>query len=122
MNYYAETVRFFIQKTDDLHATLRPIGDGIEITNKMKEFIENKGMVGFMEYIIFPCRGSLSMGLSLSKWYEVIFGTLEKFKQVLSDFTGIEDEASEFNAFVDAIGERECLEDFEFKHLKINYE
>ncbi len=115
MNYYAATLRIFADpnKTD----IITPIDDGVMITEKFKNFIIEKGFVGFLKYNIFPYQGSEQLGYTLGKWPEVIFGSFDNFYYQLSKAKGIQEAKNEFDDFYRKM-DKGRVEKFEFNYLK----
>ena len=116
MDYFAATVRIFADPNNT--DIITPIGDGVIITEKFKNFIIEKGFVGFLKYNIFPYQGSEQLGCSLGKWPEIIFGTFENFYKELSEAKGLDAAKKEFDDFYKQRDDKGRVKKFEFNYLK----
>jgi len=117
LQHYSQIIRLYPTETHDDGKTIKPTGEGLVVTEKMKQFILDKGMKDFLNHLIFPCPNNHSMGYTLSNWYKVIFGGIDEFTVALDD-SALEEERKEFYRFLRQIGDEECIENFCFIYLK----
>ena len=115
MNYYAATARVF---TDKKQTEITPIGDGATITEKFRDFIIEKGLVGLLKYNFFPYQGSPQLGYTLGGWPKIIFGSFEEFDKKLEEATGIDEAKEEYYNFCKQMDGEKHVKEFDFKFLK----
>lgn len=116
MDYYAATVRIFADPKQT--EIIKPINDGEIITEKFKNFIIEKGFIGFLKYNIFPYQGSEQLGYTLGKWPQVIFGSFDDFKTDLEKSKNIDEAKREFHNFCEQMDENGRVKKFDFNYLK----
>ena len=117
MGFYSSTIKLFNDPTKRNDGIIKPIGDGVLMTEKMREFISTKDIVGFLNYIIYKDQNSRVILYGIINWYDIIFGSLEEFKEVLNASKHYQNEKNEFYNFLGKLGDTRCIE-YDFRYLK----
>jgi hypothetical protein len=113
---YTQIIREYVDKSFQ-ESHMKPVGEGIELTDEFRRLIIERWLPEFMVVGIFFNK---PLGYQVSFWPATIFGSKVQFLQVLAERRG-NPAVDEFLAFNDLLtnNANEFQVMFDFKHIKV---